>query len=317
MRQLASFVATRVVSGVALLVVVTFLSFMAMALLPGDPASAVLGRASPERLEQFRQEFGLDRSALAQYGDWAGGAVRGDLGQSYASDSEVWSLLWPRLQNSLILGVTAAALVVTFGIALGTGAGRRIDSRFDRTSTVVSISLTAIPEFALGTFLAYLLGIYWDIFPAVALFPLDDGPLSRPSVLVLPVLTLVLLNVGYQARLVRANVAEALQSPAVTQARLNGETERYVTWRVALPAALPATLQASALLFVYLIGGLVVTEAVFQYEGIGLLGVNAAISRDFPVVQGVTVATTALYLIVVALVEAGVILVTPRLRTAS
>lgn len=315
--RIIRFVAGRLAAGAVILALISFLSFMAMALLPGDPASAVLGRANPERLEAFRQDKGLDQPALSQYADWAGSAVSGDLGESIASDASVWSLIEPRLRNSLILGTIAAAIVITLGIVIGTVTGTRTDGIFDQITGVASVSLVAIPEFALGTILAYLLGVKWDLFPAVALFPLTDGPLSRPSVLVLPVLTLVLLNVGYLSRLVRANVAEAMQSPFVTQARLNGEPERHVRWRVALPSALAPTLQAAALVFVYLISGLIVVEAVFQYQGIGLLGVNAALSRDFSLVQGVTVVTTLLYIAATILVEAGVTLLTPRLRTAA
>lgn len=317
MSRVARFLFGRLAAAVIVLALISFLAFMAMALLPGDPASAVLGRASPERLEVFRTEHGFDPSALDQFADWASGAVKGDLGQSISSDESVWSLIEPRLRNSVILGSIAGTIIVALGVVVGTVAGARVDKRFDHVTGVASVGLVAVPEFAMGTVLAYLLGVRWDLFPAVALFPLEEGPLSRPGTLVLPVATLVLINVGYIVRLVRANVAEALRSPFVTQARLNGEPERYVLWRVALPAAVASTLQASALMFVYLIGGLIVVEAVFQYQGIGLLGIGAALSRDFTLTQGVTVVTTLIYLLVMLAVEACVTLLTPRLRTAA
>lgn len=310
------FVLYRAASGVALVLVVCLATFVVVSLLPGDAANFVAGRsASPERLAEVRERLNLDAPLLARFVHWAGNALRGDLGPALTSPQSVGELLGPRLRNSVLLAGLATLLLVPLAFVTGALAGAKAGGATDRSISVASLVFLSMPEFFLGALLAYWLGVKWQLFPPTALFDAAQGPWSNPSVLVLPCLTLIVVNLGYSSRIIRANVAEAMNGRVVLAARLNGVPERRVIFRYALRNCLAPGIQVISLTLLYLLGGIIVVENVFQYPGIGTLAVEATQKRDLNVILGLVATITAIYALIVLFTDTLIILVTPKLRT--
>lgn len=170
-----------------------------------------------------------------------------------------------------------------------------------------------MPEFTLGALLAYLIGVRSNgAIPAVSMFAAESGPLSKPEVLILPVATMVLVNLGYSMRIVRAGVAQTMQADYVRMARLNGVSERNILFGYSLRNALAPCIQSVSFVLVYLVGGVVLVETVFQYPGIGQLAVNSTLQRDFPVILGVTAVIAGIYIVVNTVNDALIVLSNPR-----
>ncbi len=289
MHGLTGFVVRRLLLGLVTLWITSVIIFAATQALPGDAARSILGRsATPESLAELRRQLGLDKPVLTQYWEWISGVLTGDLGTSLANSLPVTEVIGERLVYSLFLMVLAAVISVPFGIALGAASARRRDSAFDQTTSVTTLGLAALPEFVVGITLVVLFATtVFEWLPAVAVTEPGVGPWNYPKELILPVVTLVIAVVPYTARIMRASTVEILESDFVEMARLKGLPERRVLWRHAVPNALAPTFQVAALNLAYLAGGIVVVEAVFNYQGIGLLLVDSVRARDMPVVQAV------------------------------
>jgi peptide/nickel transport system permease protein len=307
--------------GVGLLVmfVVSLIVFAATQALPADPARAILGReATPERLEALREELGLDRPVVEQYVDWLGGVLTLDFRSSLAANEPVADMLSSPLVNSLILLAFAAGVAIPLSLVLGAVAALRRDGWFDRSLLGTLLLLTAMPEFVIGLLLVILFATtVFAVLPAVALIPPGDSPLAHLDELVLPVATLALAIVPYLARLVRASVIDALTSDYVEMARLKGMPDGIVLRRHALPNALIPTVQASAVVLVYLLAGIVVVEFIFRYPGLGTTFTDAVDARDLPVIQAVVLIFAAATVLFNAIADLLTVLLTPRLRTGS
>jgi peptide/nickel transport system permease protein len=292
--------------------------FAATQALPGDAARSILGRtATPESLAELRRQLGLDEPMLTQYWEWISGVLTGDLGTSLANGLPVTEVIGERLVYSLFLMFIAAAISVPLGIFIGAASARRRDSAFDQATSVTTLGLAALPEFVVGITLVVLFATtVFEWLPGVAVTEPGVGPWNYPKELILPVITLVIAVVPYTARIMRASTVEILESDFVEMARLKGLPERRVLWRHAVPNALAPTFQVTALNLAYLAGGIVVIEAVFNYQGVGLLLVDSVRSRDMPVVQAVALLIAALYVVLNLLADLATILVSPRLRTS-
>jgi peptide/nickel transport system permease protein len=314
---LAWFIFRRLAAGVLMLAVVSVVVFAATEILPGDAATAILGRdASPDAVAAMRHELGLDRPVVAQYLSWVGGLLHGDLGRSLTSGLPVSDLIGSRIMNTLILACVASFVMIPLAVALGVAAGRRPGGGADTAITWVSLGMIAVPEFVLGTLLVLLFAVKLQLLPAVSLLPTDGGPLDAPSALVLPVATLVIVGVAYIIRMVRAGVVEVMASDYVQMARLNGIGERRVVMRHGLRNALAPTVQVVALTLQWLIGGLFIVETVFQYPGIGQGLVQSVVARDIPVVQAVAMLIATTYILITIVADIAVVLLVPKLRTS-
>jgi peptide/nickel transport system permease protein len=317
-RGIPGFIVRRVLLGVLTLFAVSVIIFAATQALPGDPARAILGRgATPESLANLREQLGLNRSAVAQYVDWIGGVLTGDLGTSIAANIPVTELLGERIVYSAFLMLLAALISIPLGIFIGAVSARRRDGPFDHTTSIVTLGLAALPEFVVGLTLVVLFSttvFHW--LPGVVVTDPGVPPWHYPKELILPTATLVIAVVPYTARIMRASMVEILESDYVEMARLKGLPERIVLWRHAVPNGLAPTFQVAALNLAYLAGGIVVVETVFNYPGIGLGLVNAVQSRDMPVVQALALLIAALYVVLNLLADLATILVSPRLRTS-
>jgi peptide/nickel transport system permease protein len=306
-------------TGVALLllVLVSMLVFAATLILPGNAADQILGRSgTAAQKAALTRQLGLNRSFLAQYLSWIGGILHGDFGQSLASHESVTSYISSRLGNSLALALAALVLIIPISVVLGTLAGVKRGRSADHAVSAVSLGLIALPEFVSGTILAVVVGVKLGWLPPSSLIPVGSGPLTDPSILVLPAITLCIAGSAYIIRMLRAGVAETMTSEYVQAARLYGIPERRVITGHALRNALAPTVQVVALTVQWLVGGIVVVETVFAYPGLGQGLVQSVTARDIPVVQALTLLIAAFYLFINLCADLVVILLVPKLRTA-
>jgi peptide/nickel transport system permease protein len=307
----------RLALGVLTLFLISLIIFAAVLALPGDAATAILGReATPERVDALRDQLHLNDSVITQYLDWIGGVLTGDLGESAATQQPVSELLSDRLANTAFLVFVAAVVAIPLSIGTGVWTAMRRDRTVDHVVSTSTLVLAALPEFVIGIGLILLFAtsvFHW--FPAVSLLAPDQRAWTEPSVVVLPAATLVLAVTPYISRIMRGSMIEVLESEYVTMARLKGLPERTVIWRHAVPNAIVPAIQVTALQLAWMAGGVVVVEFVFSYPGIGSLFIDAVDNRDMPVVQVITLLAAAIYVVLNLLADLATIAVTPRLRT--
>jgi peptide/nickel transport system permease protein len=320
-RPLLRFVLRRLAAGIVTLFVVSILIFIGTEVLPGDAASAVLGRtASPEQLAEMRALMGLDSPAHERYLDWLGGLLTGDLGNSAAGyaaggESPIWEEIRPKIVNSFILAAITALLMVPLALFLGILAAMRAGRPLDHAISVSSLAIISLPEFIIGSLLILVFFSWLDVLPPVSLIPPGTSPLAEPEALVLPVLTLLGASLAASIRMVRAGMVETLNAEYVTMARLNGLAERVVVGRYALRNALAPSVQVFAQNIQYLVGGIVVTEYLFNYPGLGKELVDAVAIRDVRAVQVIALLIAAFYILINIVADLLVVLLVPKLRT--
>ncbi len=309
-------------AAVLTLLLASILIFVGTEILPGDAAKAVLGRnATPEALAQLRDRLGLDRPAPSRYFNWLSGFVRGDLGESVTQTvasgrgSPVWDLVSGRVWNSLILALVTTVFMVPLGLLLGVLAARHAGRPVDQAVSVSSLAAISLPEFVTGSLLVLAFAVWLHVLPGVSLVPSGSSVFDRPKILVLPVATLLAASVAQTVRMVRAGMLDVLRSDYVHMARLNGLSERMVVFRYALRNALAPTVQVIALNVQWLVGGIIVTETVFGYPGLGEQLVQAVGTRDIPFVQSVSLIIAAVYLSLNILADLLVVMLIPKLRT--
>jgi peptide/nickel transport system permease protein len=316
LHPLVRFAVRRLAIGVVLLVLVSVLVFGATQVLPGDAASAILGRsATPAQKEIYRKQLGLDKPIQEQYWNWVSHVGRGDLGTSVASRTPVTSFISARAGNSLVLALVSLLVLLPVSLAFGVWSGIRRDRAADHAISVISLGLIALPEFVTGTLLVAVIAVTLKLLPPTSIIE-SGGALSDPSLLVLPVLTLCLTAAPYVIRMVRSGVSEAMRADYVEMARLSGIPERRVIVRHALRNALAPTVQVFALTIQYLIGGIVIVETVFAYPGLGQGLVQAVVARDIPTVQGVAMLLAAIYIVINIAADLLVVLLIPKMRTS-
>lgn len=310
------FIARRLLLSVLTLFIVSLVVFVGVELLPGDLASAFLGReATPTRLASLRVELGLDRPALERYLNWLGDALQGDLGVSLARKRPIAELIDLRLRNTLLLGLTAGLVGLPLALVLGIVAGLTRDRKPDLWISTVALVLMTLPEFVTATFLILLFAITWPIFPAVTIVP-TDAPIKEmlPNI-VLPVVALVFVMVAHNLRMVRTNVIDVMASDYVQMATLKGVPRARVVLRHALPNALLPTINLVALYIAWLVGGVVIIEQVFNYPGIGTMMIQAVHDRDIPLVQGITLVIAGGYVVLNLGADMLTMVLNPRLRS--
>jgi peptide/nickel transport system permease protein len=315
-----AFLGRRLLGGLVALFLASILIFAALNVLPGDPASVILGRnATPQAEAVLTKRMQLDRPAAARYADWLGGFLHGDLGLSAVSLAQgqhepVWQQISGPLKNSAILAAIAALFMIPLSIGLGVIGPIFPGKAIDHAISILSLGAIALPEFVTGSLLIGVFFVALDWLPPVAIVPPSGNPLDNPSQLVLPVLTLLFASLAAGVRMVRAGMTEVLQTEYVQTARLNGVAERRVLSRYALRNALAPSVQVLAQNLQWLIGGIIITESVFAYPGIGTTLVNAVQNRDVTVVQSVAMLIAVVYVVLNLLADLVVMLLVPKLR---
>ncbi len=316
--RVAGFLATRLALALITLGLLSAIVFAGGQLLPGDIGRAILGPlADPRAVAALNHQLGADRPLVTQYVQWIAHLVRGDMGVSYAFREPVAPFVGSALANSAKLGLLAFIVVVPLGIAGGVWAAMHEGRWLDRTISIAGLSATVVPEFVSSIVLILVFGIWLNWLPIDASPPPGAGVFEQLRHLILPVLPLVFIFFGYIARMARAGTVEALDADYTRTAILKGLPPHIVITRHVLRNALLPTITVAATQLGYMIGGLVVVETLFHYQGIGSLIYNAAKAKDFPMLEGGVLTVGIVYTVANFIADALHVLLNPRLRTGS
>jgi peptide/nickel transport system permease protein len=307
---------TRIASGLLTLLVVSLIIFTATQVLPGDVAARALGRfATPEMIQAFHLRLHLDRPLPEQYLLWLEGAVRLDFGKSLINDIEVRDIVSDKLINTFKLGLFALILYVPISLVFATVSAVYRDKPIDMILSVLTLVGLSLPEFVSGTLLLFTFAVFIPLFPAMSVIELAGTPTEVVRTLALPAVTLAIAMSVYAIRMLRDNLIEVLNAEYIRMAVLKGLPRyRVILWH-ALPNALVPTLNVTALNLAYLIGGVVVVETIFGYNGIGSLLVSSIFFRDAPTIEATALLVSAVYILANLFSDVMAILLTPRLRT--
>lgn len=295
--------------------VLSVIVFAGSQLLPGNVGRAILGPLADERaVEVLNHQLGVDRPVLVQYADWIGRFVQGDMGMSYIYRRPVTPFVIDAMANSLELALVAFVLVVPLSILGGVWAALHVGRPIDRFISIFGLSTTVLPEFVSGIVLILIFAVWLQWLPISASWPDGAGILTQIYYLLLPSIPLVLVLFGYIARMTRAGTIEALDSDYTRTAVLKGLPYRVVIWRHVLRNALLPTITVIATQTGYLIGGLVVVETLFHYQGIGGLIYTAAKGKDFPMLQAGVLCVGIVYMVATLAADILYSILNPRIR---
>ncbi|MGH3064968.1 MAG: ABC transporter permease [Gaiellaceae bacterium] len=289
--------------------------FAISTVLPGNVGRAVLGPfATQESVDALNEQLGTERPVFEQYVDWAGGLLRGDLGTSLTKQVPAWDVLRPALVNSFKLALVAFLICIPISLLGGIVAGLRYGRPADRGITIAGISFAAMPEFVTGIVLILIFGIWLGWLPATAQAEEGASVPTQVKYLLLPALTLTLVLFGYIARITRAGMIDALDSDYARTAFLKGLPSSVVVRKHVLRNALLPTIAVVAVQIGYLVGGLVAVELLFNYQGIGLLVLEAARQKDLPLLTAGVLVIGIVYLVVTLVADILYAVLNPRIR---
>jgi peptide/nickel transport system permease protein len=279
--------------------------------LPSDPGRSVLGPlAEPSAVRALDHQLGVDKPLLTQYWNW----ITNFPGTSTQYQAPIGPILGPALRRSLELGLFAFVIVVPLGILGGIVSALNFGKPVDRTISIVGQSALTVPEFVSGIVLIVVFAVELKWLPVTATAPTGSGFFTDLKYLILPVIPLVLVLFGYIARMARAGTVEALESDYARTATLKGLPRGVVIRRHVLRNSLLPTITVIATQTGYLIGGLVVVEVLFRYNGIGSLTYNAATQHDIPMLEACVLTIGVLYMVVTLIADIGFSLLNPRIR---
>ena len=309
-------IATRLVRLIATLLAVTFLTFLMVALLPGDPVDTILGTGdrNAETVAQIREDLNLDDPFFQRYFAWLGNAVTGDLGQSYITNQEVSDIISDRLPVTAQLAFMSIFLALILAVPIGVlGAYRQGKWQDTVTSAGVQVALS-IPNFIFGIFLIWLFATQLGWLPATGWNRMSDGLLANLETAILPASALALTQLAIFSRLVRSDMMGTLQENYILSARSKGLSDRYVLFRHALRPSSMSLMTIVGINFGALLGGTVIIETLFAVPGLGFRLINAINQRDILVIQGITVFIAAAYVIINTVVDLLYTVIDPRIR---
>ncbi len=305
----------RIAAGLVTLLLLSIVIFAGAQLLPGDVGRAILGPlADPAAVAALDHQLGADRPVVTMYFDWITHFVTGDMGRSYAFRAEVAPFVGRALANSLKLAAVAFVIVVPLSIGAGVYAASRAGRWQDRVISIAGLSMTVVPEFVSSIALILVLGVWLRLLPISAGTRPGTAALEQLRHLLLPALPLVIVLFGYIARMARAGTLQALDADYTRTAVLKGLPRRVVIIRHVLRNALLPTITVVAAQLGYMIGGLVVVETLFRYQGIGSLILNAARSKDFPMLEAGILVVGAVYVLATLAADGLYTVLDPRLR---
>ena len=310
-----SYIGKRILSLIPVLFVVSYVVFLVVYLIPGGPATALLGmEATPEQIEALNTELGFNRPFFVQYADWFAGIFRGDWGESYFLHQSVLDAIAEYFKPTLSLAILAQLIALALSVPLGIIAAYRRGTVLDVAAVSVSLLGAALPGFLLSMFLMLFFGVYHQWFPVAGYASLTEGLGEHLKYLFVPALSLGIVQAAYITRMTRSSLLETLYKNYIRTARAKGLKEAKVVLRYALKNAAPAILTAVGQSFGSLITGTIVTETLFNIPGIGMLTIGSINRRDVFVIQGVVLFVTLLYVLVNLLVDIMYGFVDPRLQ---
>jgi len=308
------FITQRSLLALLILVLAVALLFAMIHMMPGDPASVILGpRATPELIAELNQRMGLDQPMLVQLGRFYAGLAQGDLGLDVFSNRAVADIVIEQLPYTLVLVLVAIGGATLLGIPLGCFSAVKRNSLLDRLTAVMSVAFIAIPSFVVALYLLLLLAVKWRWFPAMGAG--ESGDLAdQAHHLVLPAVALGLGWVGYIARLVRASMLEVMEENHIRTARAFGLPERTIVIHYALRIAVLPTVTILGMGIGAMLSGALFAEIVFSRPGIGKLLHEAVVTRNYPVVMGSVLVTTTFFVLSTLISDIVNAVLDPRLR---
>lgn len=310
---MAVILARRLLWAIPSAIVITALLFFSVAGLLGSPAALMLGQdATAESIAELNSRLGFDRPLITQYLEWMGNALQGDLGRSYSTNQPVAAIILPRLPVTLEFGLLAILLACLVAVALNS---MTFGSRFIRPgATVLAMIGITLPNFALGLSLIFVFSVKLGWFPTIGWAPWSDGVVNHLRHIFLPVLTLSAYYYGSFTLIYRAEYEAVSQRLYVKVAKAKGLGETKVSFKHVMPNAILPVITYLGLSLGQLMGGAVVTEAMFSIPGVGSLLVNSIISRDYPVMLAIGMITIASVVVMNALADALYAVANPQIR---
>jgi peptide/nickel transport system permease protein len=313
--MMVSYVATRLLQAIPVLFLVSIAIFLFVRMIPGDPAVSIAGmNARPEQVAILREQYGLDRPVAAQYTTWLGRILRGDFGEAYTSKRPISDLILQRLPATAELAIGAMVVTILIGGAGGIFAAVRPHHPVSRLIALFNAVAIATPSFWLGILLLLLFAVRLGWLPPSGYVGFTEQPLESLKFLLLPSITLGLNGSAVLARFLSASLSETLHADYVRTAHAKGLRERTVITRHALRNALPPVITILAIQFGYLLGGAVITEAIFGWPGLGRLMLDAIKAREYLIIQGTMLVFVTAFIVVNIAADACYALVNPRIR---
>jgi peptide/nickel transport system permease protein len=310
-----SFILKRILSTIPVMAVVALTVFLLLRLSPGDPASVIAGDyATAEQIAKIREQLGLNDPIVVQFVHWLGALARGDLSISIFSNLPVSTLIAQRIEPTLMLALTTIVFSVVVAVPLGVLAAWKSGTWVDRAVMAFAVIGFSVPVFVMGYFLIYgfALGLHW--FPVQGYRSPFTDPGQFVAHITLPTFALSAIFIALIARITRASVLEVLQEDYIRTARAKGQAETKVLLVHALGNAAVPIVTVIGLGVALLIGGVVVTESVFNIPGLGRLVVDAILKRDYPIIQGLILFFSFLYIALNLLIDILYTLLDPRIR---
>jgi len=309
------YILRRMISAIAVMAMVGFFIFLLLRLAPGDPAAIIAGpTATEEMIAAIRESMGMNDPMPIQFMRWVRGILGGDFGTSIFAGRPVLELMAQRLEPTLSLSILTMILSVTAGVSFGILAAWRTGGLVDRLLTAFSALGYSIPVFVIGYFLIYFFAIRTHWLPVQGYKPIEGGLGPWFTHLILPTLALGLGFIAFIARVTRASMLEVLSEDYMRTAAAKGASAYAMLVHHALKNAGVPILTVIGISFAYMIGGVVLTETVFNIPGIGRLVVDAINNRDYPIIQSVLILTSGLYVLINLTVDLAYTLIDPRIR---
>ena len=315
---MGGYILKRLVSAIPVLLGITIIVFLIMSLIPGDPATAILGSyATPENVEKLNQDLGLDKPMVQRYGIWLGNMLTGDFGRSYSLNRPVLDEILERFNATLILAGTSFLLCSVLGILAGVISAARQYGLADKAITFVVLIGISVPSFFLGMMMILLFAVKLRWLPVSGMYAIYGGG-DLPDLLnhlIMPALALAAVATGVIARLSRSAMLEVLRQDYIRTARAKGVPERRVIMGHALRAAMVSIIPVLGIQAGFVLSGAIYIEIVFQWPGVGRMLVDAILKRDLLLVQGGVVFVAACYVLFNIAVDVAQSLLDPRIKT--
>jgi peptide/nickel transport system permease protein len=310
-----AFVARRLLATIPVLGMVAVFVFLMLRLTPGDPAAVIAGdNANSEQVAAIRAKLGLDEPLVTQFVIWAGRGLHGDFGESFFFKKTVADLIVQRIEPTLALATATIILAVLIAVPLGVLAASRHGGWLDRGVMGFSVLGFSVPVFVVGYLLIYIFAIQLGWVPVQGYRSITDGFGDFIVRLILPSCTLAVIYIALIARITRASVIEVLGEDYIRTARAKGLSHRVVLMRHALRNAAVPIITVIGLGVALLIGGVVVTESVYNIPGLGRLTVDAVLARDYPVIQTVILLFSFVYVVINLVIDLAYSMFDPRIR---
>ena len=306
----------RILLGLITLFIVSLITFVGVEILPGDACTTYLEReAYGAALEACYERLGLNMPAYERYISWAFGVLQGDFGYSLSGDMKINDVLGPRVKNSMVLASASILIGIPIALLLGIITALWRDKMPDIIISTITIFSMTIPEFVSATLLILIVAIWLEWLPGIVIVPTGVSVYELLPNIILPVIAISMIMTAHMARMVRSSVIQVMASDYVQMAILKGVPYWKMVFKHVLPNALLPAINVVALTIAWLLGGVVVTEVVFNYPGLGRLVIESISNRDLPVVQALAIILASIYVSINLIADLMTLMLNPRLKS--